>query len=371
MTMPPLAKALARLLADDPADTEVLPGNREDTIAEMTRRIRTRRRRRSASRWLAATSTAAAAAAAMLVIGLHRSGAPAHGGVDRVAVVAARPSGGVLVVSGGHATPLHDGARLDTGDHVLTLLDGGVAMALSTGTRLAIEGGSDVAILNHDATQLFALEAGAMRADVAKLKGAERFVIRTRDAEVEVHGTSFRVASADSEPGCGVHTKTRVQVYEGVVTVRTGATSLALRAGESWPPPCAIESTSDTQHLQPSQPEPPPAPTVTETSASAELPRTAPPAAAPPRPSSDLAAQNDLFDQAMSARSRGDSDAALASLGRLLERYPSSPFAESAAFERIKLLAGIDRARAADEAREYLRRYPSGFGRADAEALIR
>jgi outer membrane protein assembly factor BamD (BamD/ComL family) len=73
----------------------------------------------------------------------------------------------------------------------------------------------------------------------------------------------------------------------------------------------------------------------------------------------------------MSAKGRGDSRTAIDALGRLLDRYPASPFAESAALERIKLLAAIDRARAADEAREYLRRYPSGFGRADVEALAR
>jgi hypothetical protein len=362
MTMPPLAKALALLLADDPGDAGVVARNREDTIAEMARRLRARRRRRATVRWLGGTTTVAAAAA-LVTIGLRPAGAPTvlHEGPERVAVVANGASGGVLVVSRGRATPLHDGAQIETGDHVLTLLDGGVAMTLSTGTHLAIEGGSDVAVLNHDATQLFALEAGAMRADVAKLKGAERFVIRTRDAEVEVHGTSFRVASAEAETGCGVHTKTQVQVYEGVVTVRTGGTSLALHAGEVWPPPCAIESTSAGSQLPPAS-----APSVAESFVVAEPP----PAAAPPRPpSSDLAAQNDLFDRAMSAKARGDSRAALAALGHLLEGYPTSPIAESAALERVKLLAGIDRARARDEAREYLRRYPNGFGRADAESL--
>jgi hypothetical protein len=36
----------------------------------------------------------------------------------------------------------------------------------------------------------------------------------------------------------------------------------------------------------------------------------------------------------------------------------------------MKLLAETDGARAADAARDYLRRYPKGFARTDAEALL-
>jgi len=85
--------------------------------------------------------------------------------------------------------------------------------------------------------------------------------------------------------------------------------------------------------------------------------------------SSDLAVENDLFDKAMLAKRDGDMRGAVGYFDRLLSRYPDCPFAESAAAERLKLLAGYDHARAESAAREYLRRYPNGFARSDAEAV--
>jgi hypothetical protein len=73
----------------------------------------------------------------------------------------------------------------------------------------------------------------------------------------------------------------------------------------------------------------------------------------------------------MTAKRRGDLRGAVASFDRLLSRYPDCPMAQSAAAERMKLLATTDRARASDAARDYLRRYPAGFARDDAESLLR
>jgi hypothetical protein len=86
---------------------------------------------------------------------------------------------------------------------------------------------------------------------------------------------------------------------------------------------------------------------------------------------SDLPAQNDMFDAAMSARRRGDLRGAIAAFDRLLSRFPACPLAESATAERMKILAEVDPARASDAAWEYLRRYPAGFARNDAQALLR
>ncbi len=363
MNPPPLARALARALARDDGAAATPPADRDATIAEMARRLRARRLRRARAPWIALT--AAAAAAALVAVGLRHGSSPPEMTAMRAAaptpIVASDVAGSVLVVSSGHTTPVRDGVSLETGDHVLTLLDGGVTLALATGSRLALEGGGDVAILNHGATQLFELETGALRADVAKLAPGQRFVIRTSDAEVEVRGTSFRVATGAPDTRCGQSSKTQVHVFEGVVTVRTGQTApAALHPGDSWPA-CPSEAPA------PSAPPPPAVP------ASAPAP-SSDPELAPPRPrgtSSDLAAENDLFDRAMSAKRRGDPAAAVAALDRLLGRYPACPFAESAALERMKLLASIDRSRAAEAAREYLRRYPAGFGRAEAAALAR
>jgi hypothetical protein len=65
----------------------------------------------------------------------------------------------------------------------------------------------------------------------------------------------------------------------------------------------------------------------------------------------------------------GDAAGALAKLDRLLGSYPSGPLSESAAVERMRLLAASDRPRAAASAREYLRRHPRGFARAEAETI--
>jgi ferric-dicitrate binding protein FerR (iron transport regulator) len=356
---PPFAKGLARLLANEPDSRAGSVFNREATVAAMALRLRARRRRRVLRAW-AGTAFATAAAAAALFVAVPRarhaaapvveaSGKPPSG----AAIIADEVSGGVLRVSNGHATPTVSGSALETGDHVLTLLDGRVTIALPTGTHLAVEGGADVAILSDGATQLFELASGGLRADVAKLKAGERFLIRTGDAEVEVRGTSFRVATVQPDPTCGHGAKTRVRVYEGVVTVRTsGADSVAVHPGESWPAGCDA----------PSPGAPPPQSKASERA----------PAASPVRPrpaSSDLAAQNDLFDTAMQFERRGDFGAAVASFERLLERYPTCPLAEGATLERMKLLARYDHVRAVEAAREYLRRYPAGFGRAEAQAV--
>ncbi len=55
---------------------------------------------------------------------------------------------------------------------------------------------------------------------------------------------------------------------------------------------------------------------------------------------------------------------------RLLARYPGGPLSESAVVERMKVLESVDRRAARQAATDYLRRYPRGFGRADAEALL-
>jgi hypothetical protein len=324
----------------------------------MASRLRARRRRHTLRVWTGVATAMAAAAAAAFVI-VQRSGhtvpAAVEAAVEPVATagaVAHDVSGGVLALSSGRATPMVEGMALETGDHLLTLLDGHVTLALPTGTHLAVEGGGDVAILSQGPTQLFELASGALRADVAKLRPGQRFVIRTSDAEVEVHGTSFRVAAVAADPACGKGVKTRVRVYEGVVTVRTsGAEPVALRPGESWPAACEATVPSEA----------PPAPPSSEHAAA-----TPPKTRATP---SDLTAQNDLFEAAMQFERRGDLGAAALAFERLVQRFPDSPLTESAVLERMRVLARYDHAHAVEAAREYMRRYPVGFGRAEAQAI--
>jgi hypothetical protein len=148
--------------------------------------------------------------------------------------------------------------------------------------------------------------------------------------------------------GSATASSTRVQVYEGVVTVRTGSNETGVAAGETWPSGCV---------------------------APAPLPG-APPASAPRASSSraiersQLAEQNDLYAKAVTLRERGDTASSLVLFERLVARYPSSPLAENAAAERMKLLASTHRPDAGQAADDYLARYPSGFARRDAEAIV-
>jgi ferric-dicitrate binding protein FerR (iron transport regulator) len=353
---PPLAESLARILANEPEGT-VPTTDREATVRAMARALKARKRRRSRRVWW--SGLAAAAAIGAVIFGAARGRAPesvartAMPPASVPAVVAGEAFGAVLVMSSGRTSPVEEGMVLGSGDRLVALLDGHATIALATGTRLSVEGGADVGILSEGAMQIFSLGRGALRADVARLKHGERFIIRTGDAEVEVHGTSFRVETVAPDPGCLGGTTTRVAVYEGIVTVRSGGTEAAVRPGESWPPGCN-------------------GPAATSATSSHDAPpaRALPIARAIP-PASELAVQNDLFDVAMQAKRRGDVRAAVGAFDRLLSRYPACPFAESAFLERMKLLSGYDKVRAEDAAGDYLRRYPNGSGRADAEALLR
>ncbi len=217
------ARRLARVLSRDLPEEVPLPEDRDETVRRMERALRGRKVRRARARWSVGSGAAAAVALATFgAIHHHTSGlAPsASAPVAPAEVVAEHVTGGVLVASGGHTNQLFDAKAIGTGDHVLALLDGQATIALATGTRLSVAGGGDVALLSSGSTQIFQLAAGSLRADVAKLHPGERFVIRTPDAEVEVRGTSFRVATAPPDPACAAVTTTRVNVFEGVVTVR-------------------------------------------------------------------------------------------------------------------------------------------------------
>ena len=100
----------------------------------------------------------------------------------------------------------------------------------------------------------------------------------------------------------------------------------------------------------------------------APLAPSAPPSA-PPKvaPSTDLAAQNDLFADAIAKKRAGDHEGAIAAFDRLLAKWPASPHAESAAAERMRLASGT---RAIGYAKQYLARYPHGFAAAEAKAIV-
>jgi ferric-dicitrate binding protein FerR (iron transport regulator) len=372
------AKALARVQVEQ---QPVRPDTRAAAIAATAAAIAARKRKQSQRRMRAAVVGGFALAAAIggLAAGMYAWRSPsATTATTTTTVPAAGVASGVVgaveIVRGGSSLPIRDGTSLSAGDRVHAQDDARASLLLPTGTRLIVESGGDVRLSDAGATQVHALASGSVRADVAKLTSGERFIIRTGDAEVEVRGTSFRVAQVAPDPSCGGGTRTRVDVYEGTVVVRAAGAETPVTAGEHWPR-CTAPRTDvapaptakPTTRLAPSAAPPiAPPPASSAPPASTEIARTM---GDEPPPPSELSTQNDLFAQAVAAKRSGQNAAAVAAFERFLSRYPSSPLAETATAERMKLLATYDQGRAAAAARDYLARYPRGYARRDAEAI--
>jgi TolA-binding protein len=75
--------------------------------------------------------------------------------------------------------------------------------------------------------EIVRLEAGRVAFAVARLSGAQRFRVVTRDGEVEVRGTRFEAEARDGALWA-------VAVSEGSVEVRVGGVVLRLQAGDEW-----------------------------------------------------------------------------------------------------------------------------------------
>ncbi len=374
MTVPRYARLAGELLRDDAsAEAGAQPGaqTRTQAIAALEQALARKARRRRVAR-ISALALAAAAALALAWLGTARapqSPAVAARGARssaRPAVVAHARGDGARIIGG---EPLQSGGQaLLPGARVVALPHGHALLAFATGTRVDVEQGGDVTLVQANASQVLSLQAGALRAHVAKLAAGRRFLVRTADAEVEVHGTSFRVANAAPDPGCGDGARTRVDVYEGVVTVRHAGREQYVRAGEAWPAGCTHSSAAAEQPARPQRAAAQAARQPRATGAPVPSPELVAPARAPT--ASELAAQNEAFAGALADKRHGRLEAAVRGFESLLARYPRGPLAESAAAQRMQLLDELDAGRAARAARDYLRLYPRGFAREQAEAIV-
>ena len=229
------------------------------------------------------------------------------------------------------------------------------------------------------------VELGRVEIEVPKLPAGHTFSVRTPDAVVTVHGTSFSVEVTKSAAPGG--TTTTVIVKRGVVSVLHEGQEAVLYAGMEWSSsgelPVAVASAEPRG--RPVGPPPikarSPSPSLSQAQdASRRLDRTrvdstpatpsAAPAPEPPSRSADLATQNALFSEAQLARKQGDRAGALKLLDDLVRRYPAAPLSEDAHVETFRALAELgDRAGAAREARRYLTLYRNGFARDEARAL--
>jgi ferric-dicitrate binding protein FerR (iron transport regulator) len=341
--------------------------DRARAIAQIERAIHRANRRRFAWR-----SLSAAAAVLLLGFGVSRYAmhhmtplvGPTANGSSAVMVVGRPIGGGATVLGTGAPVALVDGRSLSSGSRILAGPEGRAALTLSTGSQLTVEEGGDVSIDESDASQIFAVRAGALRAHVAKLEAQQRFIVRTPDSEVEVRGTSFHVAVVESDPACGEGTITRVSVDEGVVTVRHGRDEARVSAGQEWPSGCVARVSVPTVARPGKGANAVPAPHVTGGAP-------APSAAESSPAGSDLGEQNDSFARALAAKRRGATTEAIEAFESFVARYPQSPLVESALAQRMQLLRVSDPSRASAAAEQYLARYPKGFARAEAESIKR
>jgi hypothetical protein len=196
------------------------------------------------------------------------------------------------------------------------------------------------------------LRSGVLSIRIDHAVSRRRLLVVLPDGELEDIGTTFSV-SADAG-----HT-TRVTVQDGSVVLRLhGKPPLALFAGDSWTP-----APAPTVPPVPSAPTPSVLPRSVKSSPSAAPARGV--VAAPLDPSAD-------FRAAMAAFNSGDNPRAAQRFAAFLDQNPSDPRAQDAAYLRVLALQRSDDAVATREAaRDYLRRYPRGFRRAEVEALAR
>ncbi|HXI55871.1 MAG TPA: FecR domain-containing protein [Polyangia bacterium] len=393
------AAAAARLLRRGRSEPmPSLPPDRRRLVDAVEEALAARARRRTTTRRWTVGFAAAAAAVALIAGGL----ALRHAGTPSPELAAPAPRGDsartlMLLGEANHQgtaafpdgirpTPLTRGMILPAGIRLAAPGDGEVQIGTAAGTAMTLEKQASLTVTEASATQRFALHAGAVRVRVAPLLVGERFLIDTRDAEVEVHGTAFRVAVVPPDAGCADAERTRVTVSEGVVTVRSRADEVRLTPGSAWLSGC---TTTPTAHQRRSETRGSDRPARVATRAPLSAPSTAPPSPTAqtvpaPRAAPDasgapavgpavtpslLAAQNNLFAAAVRAKNQGRAREAATLFGRLVSAYPQGPLVESAAAQRMKVLATADASAAADAATEYLQRFPAGFARAEAQRL--
>jgi hypothetical protein len=364
MTPPRYAGLAGKVLT---AEHERLPGgppspdDRARAIGALEAAIGARARARRRLLWTTGVATfAAVAAGAVLAVGLSRRGFHAHGASSSPEAQAVAPAvpdssraavritghpvaGDVSVFAGDTPAPLAEGADLAAGSRVVVPARGRALLAFSTGTSVLMDASSDLRVESAGATEALRLETGAVDLHVAKLHGDQRFLVHTPDTEVEVRGTQFRVVVNPADGSCGDRPTTKVTVTEGVVVVRNGGAETRVAAGEAWAGDCNVGPAANQGR---------------------GVGRDGPSASG-----STLAAQNDLFSSALSAKRQGNARRAVATLDRFLAQYPGSPLTENATVERMRALRSIDASRAAAAAKDYLARYPHGFARSEAQEL--
>jgi hypothetical protein len=362
--------------ADSPAQSTATRARVVDVVVRtmLSSKSRTSVRRR----WAMRMGLGAAAAAVLIAaVALGRSRWPSPSFLARLH---AKPAASVVLgrefaapAESSSAAGVSSSSQIAT-DHVTSSrlqLVSGVEVVVGPETRLALPSEKDTQLLREE----LVLESGILQVRVPKLPKGALFSIRTPNAVVSVHGTAFSVEVTKS--GASEVPQTRVIVTEGVVSVQHAGHELLLDAGSEWT--SAVANPPVATHDVPSASKPGPFKPASPTHEDRR-------AASPERPSpehkagnvrgasgvdpTELANQNRLFAEAMSARDRGDGAHAVALLEDFVRKYPVCPLTEDAYVARFRVLSRMgDRAGAAKAARGYLALYPDGLAGQEARAL--
>jgi TolA-binding protein len=239
--------------------------------------------------------------------------------------------------------------------------------------QITASDGAEWRTVERSASLRLSVRRGRFELEVDKLRAGQRFLLDLPDGEVEVQGTRF-VVEVD-----GLQTRS-VRVIEGRVALRLRERGpLVLGAGEGWPAEAAAV------------PAPAASSAASALGAGGAAPAAKAPASGPPRagrvePAPALAEGSELSDRAtpsdrasaagvdfalaMSTFSAGDYGRAEQLFIGFERDHPGDARVEDATF-----LRAVARARRGDSsgaqalAREYLRRYPRGLRRIEAERL--
>ena len=209
-----------------------------------------------------------------------------------------------------------------------------------------------------DGGERIVLDRGELWIQIDHERPKTKLIVALPDGELEDTGTTFTVSAADGRT-------IGVAVEEGAVLLRIrGEPPVAIRRGERWSPrptPHVPDAAPPSDHARMTRQE------------------TATPAPPPRRVSSRVpAVPLDAPDPALDYRTAvallqgGSNREAATAFADFVAKHPRHRRAEDAAYLRVIALqrsgAGEDTASAA---REYLRRYPTGFRRSEMERLSR
>jgi len=253
---------------------------------------------------------------------------------------------------------------------------------LSPATETTIRSSDDASFerTRSAGVEVVTLSRGTLDVTLRALGPGERFVVRTKDAEIEVRGTAFRV---EAEGGL----IRGVAVAEGSVEVRYAGFAAVIPSGGSWRATAAPATPAEPAAAPPAA-----AATVASRAAAARAPRRAArrmpaeahgtPAVAPapgvaespPPPAPQVApsppqASRD-FAAAMAAIGGGDYGRAAAQLGAFSAAHPTDARADEADYlEAVALQRAGRSAEATAAARRYLAARANGAHRPEARLI--